>query len=468
MNIETANKGAPRDAADYVQLAKRLALAGRLHDAVDAIAQAERLGPRSAAELDLIGTIYSLSGDQTRALACFEKAVSASPTAHFLYNLATAQRMTGNLAAAEATCDSVIALDPHDYHAYHTRADLRRYTVEHNHIKPMMVVVDSGTKHWQGDVLLRYAIAKECEDIGDYRRSFENLKAGADLQRRHMRYRVDDEIAVIDKIIETHTADALSRRQGAASQEPIFVVGMPRTGTTLVERILGSHSVVKSLGELNSFPAEMQKAVASHTGSNRTPVLKMVEEALNIDHEALGHAYTASACARTGRTARFIDKMPQNYLNCGLIHAALPNAKIIHVARDAMDTCYAVYKTYFNGMYPFSFDLEELGKYYLAYRRLMDHWRDVLGDAMLEMSYEKLVNDQVGQTKRLLEYCGLEWQDACLRFHESAAPSTTASASQVREPIYRTSVGRWRCYEDQLRPLKVLLEGPIKTGSVCA
>ena len=453
-HAETAVSLSPRSAVYRVQLGSCLAMAGQINAALAQAVEAERLGVESPADLDAIGTIYSFCDNQVRALGFFEKAVAAEPSAHFLYNLATAQRMTGDLVAAEATCDRVIALDPHDYQAYRVRSDLRSYAADDNHIEEMMRLLASGTRRWQGEVLLRYAIAKECEDIGDYPRSFAHLKAGSDLQRAHMRYSVDDEIAVIDRIIRTHTADVLAGKAGAGSREPIFVLGLPRSGTTLIERILGRHDDVVSMGEIGNFPMELQKAVAMHTGSRRMPPLDMVEAAPELDYAALGDAYVGSTRPRTGRAARFVDKMPQNYLNCGLIHAALPDAKIIHVTRDPMDACYAVYKAYFSGTYPFSFKLEELGKYYLAYRRLMDHWREVLGDAMLDVRYEALVNDQQRETQRLLEYCGLAWQEECLHFHESVAPSTTASAVQVRQPIYRTSMGRWRCYASQLRPLQ--------------
>ena len=445
------------NAVYHVQLGRCLAMAGRYQDALTSVNAAEHLGISSASDLDTAGTILSHCDEQTRALTYFERAVALKPASAYLYNLAAAQRMTGNLAAAEKTCDRVIALNPHDYKAYYTRADLRTYTASDNHIKQMVRLIEGGIKHWPGEVLMRYAVAKECEDVGEYSSSFNHLKAGADLQRRHMNYNVDDEIAVIDRIIATHTSSALSAYHGSESREPIFVMGMPRTGTTLVERILGSHTDVISLGELTNFPFAIQRALTNGPGALEARPIEMAEAALKLDFAALGDAYVESTRPQSGRKAHFIDKFPQNYLNCGLIHAALPNARIVHLVREPMDTCYAVYKAFFTGVYPFSYDLEELGKYYLAYGRLMDHWRSVLGDAILDVSYEALVDDTELQTKRLLEYCGLSWQDDCLEFHNSDAPSTTASAAQVRRPIYRSSIGRWRCYEKQLQPLAELL-----------
>jgi len=443
--------------AYHIQLGRCLAMAGLYQNALTSVDVAENLGICSAQDLDSAGTILSHCDEQTRALSYFEKAVKLEPTSAHLYNLATAQRMTGDLAAAEITCDRVIALNSHDYKAYFTRANLRTYTAADNHIKQMVQLINGPIKHTSGEVLLRYAIAKECEDIGDFSASFYHLRAGADLQRRQLNYCVDDEIAVIDMIIKTHTNSALSGYRGSESNEPIFVVGMPRTGTTLVERILGSHADVHSLGELSNFPFAIQRALASVPGASGAKPIEMVAASLKLDFAALGDTYVKSTRPKSLQNDRFIDKFPQNYLNCGLIHAALPNARIVHLVRDPMDSCYAIYKTFFTRAYPFSYDQEELGKYFLAYERLMDHWRSTLGDAILDVSYEALVNETEQQTRRLLEYCGLPWQDSCLEFHKSAAPSTTASASQVRRPIYRNSIGRWRDYEKELRPLAKVL-----------
>jgi hypothetical protein len=160
----------------------------------------------------------------------------------------------------------------------------------------------------------------------------------------------------------------------------------------------------------------------------------------------------------SGKTPRFIDKMPLNFLYAGLIHRALPGAKIVHLQRHPLDTCYAIYKTLFRDAYPFSYSLEELGRYYLAYRGLMAHWESVMPGVIHTVTYEALVDDVERESRRLLEYCDLPWEDGCLRFYENRVASTTASASQVREPVYQSSVGKWHCYREQLQPLREILE----------
>jgi hypothetical protein len=239
---------------------------------------------------------------------------------------------------------------------------------------------------------------------------------------------------------------------------PIFIVGLPRSGTSLVERILSSHSTVASAGELDCFALSLTHAARRRLGRAQIPRQELVAVSATLDFQALGRDYLERARATFEGTGRFIDKMPLNYLYCGLIRRALPRARIIHVFRRPMAAGYAMYKTLFKSGYPFSYDLGEIAQYYAAYRRLMAHWRMTLPGVIYDASYEALVADQIGETRKLLEYCGLEWEDACVAFHRNPVPITTASASQVRRPLYDTSVSQWRHYEAQLAGLKTALE----------
>ena len=186
--------------------------------------------------------------------------------------------------------------------------------------------------------------------------------------------------------------------------------------------------------------------------------IEFAEEALLIDPAELGKAYLEATRPQTGRTPRFTDKMPWNYLYAGLIHRALPGAKIVALMRHPLDTCYAMYRVLFNGAYPFSYDLTDLGRYYVAWHRLMQHWQSVIGDPWLSVSYEDLVLNQDDVTRRLLSHCGLDWEEACLDFHNQKTTVSTASAVQVRRPLYATSIGKWRHYEAQLAPLLDFLQ----------
>jgi tetratricopeptide (TPR) repeat protein len=459
-HIERALALTPGEAGYLVQSGKCQLLLGRRSAALAAADRAAALNPRGALVLAGLGALYSHLYEQDRALEYFARAAALEPrNIDYLFNLATAQRMVGELDAAEQSCDRIVELDPSSCRTHYLRADLRRQTPEKNHISEMESLLKQGNHNWRDEVSLCFALAKECEDIESYASSFEYLKRACDLRRRHMQYRVEDDISVIDCIIGTHTSESLSGgKPGFRTEEPVFIVGLPRTGTTLVERILSSHSRVFAAGELGNFATELARMVAESDGSRAASPHALIARSVSIDRAALGRAYLESTRPQTGHTARFIDKMPLNFLNCGLICAALPDARIIALDRDPMDACYAMYKTLFTSSYLFSFDLEELGRYFLAWRRLMDHWRAVLGPAMLTVSYEALVADPEAVSRRIVEFCGLDWERTCLDFHAQTGATTTASAVQVRRPIYNTSVGNWRHYRTQLQPLAQLLE----------
>jgi hypothetical protein len=241
-------------------------------------------------------------------------------------------------------------------------------------------------------------------------------------------------------------------------EEPIFIVGLPRTGSTLLERMLGSHSDVFAAGELQNFAIELVKLAKSTFAGERLDKLSLVNKSTRLDFSALGANYLDSTRPRTGSSRFFIDKMPLNFLYIGLIHLALPAARIVHLTRHPMDACYAIYKTPFDQAYPYSYDLQDLGRYYIAYRQLMDHWHAMLPGRVLDVAYEDLVSNTEGTIRQVLEYCDLEWQPACLDFHQSLAPTNTASAAQVREPVYTSSVAKWRHVEEGLAPLRTMFE----------
>jgi hypothetical protein len=374
-----------------------------------------------------------------------------------LFNLAATERMLGTLDAAETHCDAAIAADPHYYFAHYLRADLRIQTPSRNHVAAMEALLQQRPRNWQGEVVLRFALGKEYEDLGDHARSFQHIKAGADLQRRQTKYDPAAELASLDRVMQTQTASWLAAAgRGFAGAAPIFVAGLPRSGTTVVERILASHSAIDSAGETGAFPAQVAHAFRARQPQPGGPILPAGP---GLDIAQLGRSYIAAVTAfgaATGR--RLVDKTLQNYLYCGLIHAALPDARIILVRRHPMDSCYALYKAHFQGTFAFSYELGELADYYLAFRRLADHWKSTLpADAFLEVSYEAIVRDQEAESRRLIAFLGLPWEDGVLRFHESRAPSATASAVQVRRPLYDASVGRWRHHAEALRPLRARL-----------
>ena len=456
-----------------IHRAQCLLAIGRRAEALDAAQAAERFAGSNAQAWDAIGTLRSFALDQCGALAAYDRAVALAPQdPQFTYNRASVKRFLGDLAGAEADYDRVISLKRLDFEAYMNRSELRAQSAARNHVVELEALLPEAQRDWRGEVQIRFALAKEYEDLGEYARSFEHLQSGARRRREHLQYDVATDVATAGWIMSAypHAPAATAPHTGegapqvgenspagagtvASDEDPIFIVGLPRSGTSLVERILSSHSAVATAGELDCFALGLTDAVRRRCGRAQIPRRELVAISATLDFPALGRDYLERAQAAFGGTGCFIDKMPLNYLYCGLIHRALPRAKIVHLTRHPIAACYAMYKTLFKDAYPFSYDLDEIGRYYVAYRRLMDHWQDTLPGAMHCASYEALVADQMGETRKLLEYCGLEWEDACGEFHRNSTPTTTASAVQVRQPLYQTSVAQWRHYEAQLEPL---------------
>ena len=303
-------------------------------------------------------------------------------------------------------------------------------------------------------------MSKAFADIGDRERSFKSLLEGAALKRKQVVYDEAAALDVLERTRDVFTPEFLREHEGAGepSPLPIFILGMPRSGTTLVEQILASHPRVFGAGEIGDF-AEALREVGSAAAPGR-----QFPEAVSLmsgDHlRRLGADYVARIRAAAPTAARIANKEVSNFRYVGLIHLALPNARVIHVRRDPTDTCFSCFTKLFvgNGL-PYSYDLGELGRYYRAYEALMAYWRAVLPQgAMLETQYEEVVADVEGQARRLVSYCGLEWDARCLDFHRTERHVRTASLAQVRQPIYKGSVGRWRAYEAFLDPLRAELE----------
>jgi tetratricopeptide (TPR) repeat protein len=431
--------------------AKCLHLAGKAREALEAAEAAETVVGSAAEALDALGAIFGLLGLHDRARSLFQRVVaSCADVPQYLFNLAATERMTGQLADAEAHCDAALALDCTYGLAHYLRSDLRIQTSKRNHVAEMEAVIAEGRLPPQSEVLLRFALGKECEDLEQYGRAFAHVDAGCALQRRLIGPNRTSGIAEIERIIASHSKDWIAAApKGYAAAAPVFVTGLPRTGTTLVERIIASHPKMTSVGETSAFAAELARMSANGSSGG--------------DPEGLGRNYMEAATVlRLPVNKRFIDKTLENYLYCGLIHVSLPAAKIILVKRRAMDACWAIYKAHFQGKFPFSYDQIEVAEYYLAYRRLTQHWKATLPpEALLEINYEDIVRDQEAASRRMIAFAGLPWDDEVLRFHESPAPSATASAVQVRRPVYASSVRKWRHHADHLAPMRARLAREI-------
>jgi tetratricopeptide (TPR) repeat protein len=440
--------------------AARVALA-RLRELYDG---AQGPAHAMAAAYAQLGDLSSLTEEYPAALVAYNRAIALAPAeGRYRFNRAAVRRFLGELELAEADYDAALQRDPKDGQAWLNRSDLRVQTRELNHLPELETALAGGPDDWRFRVPLRYALAKEYEDVGDYARSWTHLHTGAQLRRRYLQYDPKVDLDTVDWLIEAFaTALPAASPLPHAGPRPIFVVGLPRTGSTLVDRILGSHSEVYSAGELTDFGAAVIAHARGHlqvtaNAPGRPTRKDLVAASAHLDFSALGADYLRRVQPRLSQQPqrlRFTDKLPLNYLYCGLIARALPGAAIVHVTRHPMAVCYAMYKVLFDQGYPFSYDLSEIAEYYLGYRRLMSHWQTTLPGRIHDIRYEDLVSDPHAQAQSLLAAVGLAWEEQCLASHRNPTPVATASAAQVRRPIYASSVALWRHYEAQLAPIR--------------
>ncbi len=445
--------------AEYLaQLARVLSMVHRSADAVAIVDRALTLAPLDAPTLDTLGVVLSRANAHEKASVLYRRAVALAPAhADFRYNLAKAQTFLGHLDEAERELNVCIDLAPHSWYVHLTLSQLRKQTPENNHLERLHALLPESGDSPVGQMNLHLSLSKEYEDLEDYPRAFEHLKAGKAAGRQLLDYTNAQDEALFAALTRISIALPVDTT-GFATDEPIFIIGMPRTGTTLVERIISSHPDVHSAGELQNFPSAFKRASGSRTP--RLLDLDTVEKAFGIDWQQLGENYLASTRPTTGLKPRFIDKLPHNFLYAGFIAKALPGATIICLRRDPMDTCLSNFRQLFmpgSNNCDYSFDLLDTGRYYVLFDRLMAHWQRLFPGRILEVDYEALVDSQESSTRELLTFCGLPWNDACLQFENNPSPTATASAVQVRQPMYRSSLKRWKKYAAQTTDLQQLL-----------
>ncbi|MET0248295.1 MAG: sulfotransferase [Sphingobium sp.] len=443
---------------EYRAQLARLQIMGRQDgEAAATLQAAEAVPPADALSRDTMGCVYARLGDHERALPHFEEAVRLVPeSSSYRYNLATTLNFLGRTIDAEAALEALLAIAPNEARAHHLLSALRKQTRADNHIDRLTRSTARATDG-RDRLLLGYALAKELEDIGEPDAALDKLHAANAAHRRTLPYSFARDAALFDAV---EAAWPLAPARGAVDERPIFIIGMPRTGTTLVDRILSSHPLVESAGELQAMPLAVKKAAGT-----RTPMVmdaQTIAAAASADPAAIGRDYLDRAAHhRRDPRLRFIDKFPGNFFYAGFIAQALPAARIVCLRRSPMDTVLSNFRNLFavgSRYYDYSYDLRDIATYYIRFNRLMTLWRERLGERLIEVRYEDIVADQEGQSRRMLAHCGLDWSDDCLSFHANNAPVSTPSAAQVRRPIYADSVGRWKRHAALLEPVRRMFE----------
>ncbi len=411
----------PDHGLSWNNLGAALEKGGDLAEAETAYARAVALNPSHYEAQNNLGAIYSAQGRLEDACRCFDEAIRANPDfseAHF------------NLSSLKTYCED----DPHWLY------------LERNRDKAAGMPEKARIRYW-------FALGKAREDVGRYDEAFAAYAKGNRLQHALLPYDeagADERLARVIRTFSREFFESRARMRPSVhgDQAPIFIVGMPRSGTTLLEQILSSHPGVYGAGEL----LDLNDVIMARSANSRFP--DFVPGLSAEDFARMGEAYRDRVWKLAPDAARITDKMPANFFYIGMIHLMLPDAKIIHAMRDPMDSCFSNYARLFNDTMEFAYDLGTLGRYYARYITLMRHWHEVLPQgSILDLRYEDMVADTEGQARRVLEYAGLPWDDNCLAFHRNTRHVKTASVAQVRKPIYKTSVARWQRFERHLQPL---------------
>ena len=452
------------DAGRYdaaIELANQHCIARRNAEAAELLGKYERMLGNSPLYLDLAGTIYTDIGMPERAWPLYQKANELQPGIDlFQANLASSSVYLGKIEEGKRVYQQLLKKYPAHQRNHHSLSRLEKAR-DATHVKQMKELLHSTNLRPDQNIFLYYALGKELEDLEQWDEAFHYYKLGGDAVASVADYEVETDLAIIDTMIEVCNDDWMRTGAGAvtaveAEKTPLFIVGLPRTGTTLTERIIASHSLVQSVGETEFVQMVIRRE--SGIASLDKMTTEMIRVMAEKDIDLVSQGYIDAVSYKLGAEPIFIEKLPFNFLYLGFIAKAFPNAKLIYLKRNPMDACFALYKQVFTWAYKYSYTLDTLGRYYVAYDRIMNHWRGILAGRLIEVEYESLVSDQEGQTRRMLDKLGLEFEENCLHFDKNETASTTASSVQVRQKVHTGSVGKWKRFEKQLEPLRDYLE----------
>lgn len=446
----------PDHAAAWAQLAKLYVTEGQMNDADKALKELMRIRADDPIVHDITGTVLSMMGEHTAAQGFFMRANQLTPkNPPFMQNLANNLVFFGDTEKSDQIFRDIVKLQSNSPQAHWALSGSSK-AKDTSHINELKELLQRPNQHPRAMAFYYYAMGKEYEDLEDWGRAFSAFSKGAASRRETVEYDEQAEIDMFDYIKSKYTREWLDNQgEGCSDDSPIFVLGQPRTGTTLIERVITSHSQVHSAGELQHFGLALRRL--SRYSDPRRFSKQLFEMTDDLQPEKIGNLYLQSTAKMRGDAPRFVDKLPQNYLLIPFILAALPNAKIVHLVRDPMDACFASFKQLFADAYLHSYEQEEMARHHARYLDLMNVWRERFPDRFFDIRYEDVASNLEDSAKSLLRYLRLPWEDQCLRFYEQSSAVSTASAVQVREPAHTRSIGRWRRYETELEPMRKAL-----------
>jgi tetratricopeptide (TPR) repeat protein len=457
----------PHDAEARTGLGDVLHRLDRPDEAIEQYQKALAAAPTFSKALNRLGNALHLLGQSEEAVAYFRRALALdSSDLKTNKDLGTALIALGRFDEARAFLEKATALSPHKAGCYEALVRYSPVTLEDRHFAAMRKLAANPTSLSEIEQIdLHFALGKAFADVGEHQQSFDHILAANALKRRQIKFDEGKSLEQFERIRNVFTSQLLRDKAGRGdpSDLPIFIFGMPRSGTTLIEQILASHPKVFGAGELRG----VQKLAARIRGPEGPSFPDVVPKMSADELRRFGAGYIEAVRGTAAQAARITDKMLGNFVFAGLLHLALPNARMIHARRDLRDVAFSCFSVHFEMGHKYTYDLAELGRYCRAYAQLMQHWQTVLPEgAILEVRYEELVADLEHQARRIVAHCGLEWDDACLSFYKTERSVRTASAAQVRRPIYQSSIGRWRPHEVRLQPLLKELEAcPLSPGT---
>ncbi|HVI33616.1 sulfotransferase [Phenylobacterium sp.] len=433
--------------ARHADVIRRLHSIGCRQQALDELRRVAGLRPGSAADAEALGfTAFGL-GEHALAHQFYAVVVDQAPSdATAWYNVATTLRNIGRLGESEAACTRCLGLDSSYAQAALLRSHLKTQSTEANHLDELRALLGRARHDLSAQIFLNYALGKELDDIGAFDDAFRHFADGAALRRRSLAYDVELDVRKLERIKAVYDPARLSSARPRSPVPYGFIIGLPRSGTTLIERVLTGHPSVRSNGETDNFLQALMSALAPNGAD-------VFERAARADHAQVGAAYAALAGPPTVGDGLVLEKLPLNYLYVGAIRLALPGARIVRVQRRPADNLFAMFSTLFGDGYPFSYDLRELARYYAAYKALDAYWLAHAGDLVAPVSYEAFTADPAGLGAALADHVGIDWRTDMVKVEKNTTATATASAAQVRQPIYRKSDGRWRNYAKHLAPL---------------